>query len=155
MLPGIKVEINSVATNVTTTATTNDEGRFSASPTARRLSVTAEKTGFKRFVRTGVEFASARPSNERHIRLVKSPTRSRSPLRHRCSTRQVFAWSSDDERRVKNAALFRQPMELTLIPLVSSTQRYAIAQSGSIMRPAVLLDGNGQYNNDSQLTASE
>ena len=61
VLPGIKVEINNTATNVTTTATTNDEGRFSTPfllPGAYR--VTAEKTGFKRFVQTGVEVRVSR-----------------------------------------------------------------------------------------------
>ncbi len=53
---GVKVDIVNMATNVTTSATTNEEGRFSAPfllPGAYR--VTAEKTGFKRFVQTGVE----------------------------------------------------------------------------------------------------
>lgn len=56
VLPGVKVEINNTATNVTTAATTNEDGRFSVPfllPGAYR--VTAEKTGFKRFVQTGVE----------------------------------------------------------------------------------------------------
>src|SRR5215510_11426949 len=55
-LPGVKVDILSVATNVTVSATTNEDGRFNAPfllPGAYR--VTAEKAGFKRFVQSGVE----------------------------------------------------------------------------------------------------
>ena len=51
-----KVTLINTATNITSTATTNDEGRFSVpflTPGAYRMR--AEKTGFKRFLQSGVE----------------------------------------------------------------------------------------------------
>lgn len=55
-LPGVKVEVKNVATNVISTATTNDEGNYLvANLIPGSYELTANLAGFKKFVRTGFQ----------------------------------------------------------------------------------------------------
>jgi carboxypeptidase family protein len=55
-LPGVAVTATNVATNVTSTATTNGEGRYTIPYlTPARYTVAAELSGFKKFVREGID----------------------------------------------------------------------------------------------------
>ncbi|MGH9767744.1 MAG: carboxypeptidase-like regulatory domain-containing protein, partial [Blastocatellia bacterium] len=126
-LVGVKVDIISAATNVTSTVTTNDEGRFSAPfllPGAYR--VTAEKTGFKRFVQSGVE---VRVSETTDLNIGMQTGDVNEAVEVTASTPLLDTAGSSlgqviDERRVQELPLFAgNPMELTLIAagVVNST----------------------------------
>jgi hypothetical protein len=118
-LAGVKVDIVSAATNVTSTVTTNDEGRFSAPfllPGAYR--VTAEKTGFKRFVQSGVE---VRVSETTDLNIGMQAGELSEAVEITAVTPLLDTAGSSlgqviDERRVQELPLFAgNPMELTLI----------------------------------------
>ena len=154
VLPGIKVEITNSATNVTTTATTNDEGRFSTPfllPGAYR--VTAEKTGFKRFVQTGVE---VRVSETVELNVSMQPGDVSEAVEVAAATPLLDTAGSSlgqviDERRVQELPIFSgNPMELTLIAtgVVNSTDM-RLRKAGFNNAPSQFSsDGNGQYNNE-------
>ena len=154
MLPGVKVEITNTATNVTTTATTNDDGRFSVPfllPGIYR--VTAEKTGFKRFVQTGVE---VRVSETVELNLAMQAGEVSEAIEIAATTPLLDTAGASlgqviDERRVQELPLFSgNPMELTLIAtgVVNSTDM-RLRKAGFNNAPSQFSsDGNGQYNND-------
>jgi Carboxypeptidase regulatory-like domain/TonB dependent receptor len=154
VLPGVKVEINNTATNVSTTATTNDEGRFSMPfllPGAYR--VTAEKTGFKRYVQTGVE---VRVSETVELNVAMQAGEVTEAIEVSATTPLLDTAGSSlgqviDERRVQELPLFAgNPMELTLIAtgVVNSTDM-RLRKAGFNNAPSQFSsDGNGQFNND-------
>ena len=150
VLPGVKVEINNTATNVTTTATTNEDGRFSAPfllPGAYR--VTAEKTGFKRFVQTGVE---VRVSETVELNVGMQAGEVTEAVEIAATTPLLDTAGSSlgqviDERRVQELPLFAgNPMELTLIAtgVVNATD-LRLRKAGFNNAPSQFSsDGNGQ-----------
>jgi hypothetical protein len=154
VLPGINVAIISTATNVTITATTNDEGRFSAPfllPGVYR--VTVEKTGFKRLVQNVVE---VRVSETVELNLSLQAGEVTEAIEVAASTPLLDTAGSSlgqviDERRVQELPLFAgNPMELTLIAtgVVNSTDM-RLRKAGFNNAPSQFSsDGNGQYNND-------
>jgi hypothetical protein len=154
VLPGVKIEINNTATNVTTTATSNEEGRFSAPfllPGTYR--VTAEKTGFKRFVQPGVE---VRVSETVELNLSLPAGEVTEAVEIAATTPLLDTAGSSlgqviDERRVQELPLFSgNPMELTLIAtgVVNSTDM-RLRKAGFNNAPSQFSsDGNGQFNND-------
>ncbi len=154
VLPGVKVEINNTATNVTTAATTNEDGRFSVPfllPGAYR--VTAEKTGFKRFVQTGVE---VRVSETVELNVALQAGELSEAVEISSTTPLLDTAGSSlgqviDERRVQELPLFAgNPMELTLIAtgVVNSTDM-RLRKAGFNNAPSQFSsDGNGQFNND-------
>ncbi|HEX2491088.1 MAG TPA: carboxypeptidase-like regulatory domain-containing protein, partial [Blastocatellia bacterium] len=153
-MAGVKVDITSAATNVTSTVTTNDEGRFSAPfllPGAYR--VTAEKTGFKRFVQSGVE---VRVSETTDLNFGMQTGEVSDAVEITASTPLLDTAGSSlgqviDERRVQELPLFAgNPMELTLIAagVVNATDM-RLRKAGFNNAPSqISSDGNGQYNND-------
>ncbi|HEX2488243.1 MAG TPA: carboxypeptidase-like regulatory domain-containing protein, partial [Blastocatellia bacterium] len=153
-LAGVKVDIVSAATNVTSTVTTNDEGRFSAPfllPGAYR--VTAEKTGFKRFVQSGVE---VRVSETTDLNIGMQTGELSEAIEVTASTPLLDTAGSSlgqviDERRVQELPLFAgNPMELTLIAagVVNATDM-RLRKAGFNNAPSqISSDGNGQFNND-------
>lgn len=153
-LPNVRVDINNTATNVTVTATTNEEGRFNAPfllPGAYR--VTAETTGFKRFVQTGVE---VRVSETTDLNINMQPGDVTEAVEIAAATPLLDTAGSSlgqviDERRVQELPLFSgNPMELTLIAtgVVNSTDM-RLRKAGFNNAPSQFSsDGNGQYNND-------
>ncbi|HEX4949438.1 MAG TPA: TonB-dependent receptor [Blastocatellia bacterium] len=154
ILPGVKVDILNTATNVTVTATTNDEGRFSAPfllPGAYK--VTAEKTGFKRFVQSGVE---VRVAETVELNLTLQPGEVSEIVEISAATPLLDTAGSSvgqiiDERRVQELPLFAgNPMELTLIAtgIVNATDM-RLRKAGFNNAPSQFSsDGNGQFNND-------
>ncbi len=154
VVPGVTVQITNAATNVTTTATTNDEGRFSAPfllPGAYR--VTAEKTGFKRYVQTGVE---VRVSESVELNLAMQAGEVSEAIEVSATTPLLDTAGSSlgqiiDERRVQELPLFAgNPMELTLIAtgVVNATDM-RLRKAGFNNAPSQFSsDGNGQFNND-------
>jgi carboxypeptidase family protein/TonB-dependent receptor-like protein len=153
-LAGVKVDIVSAATNVKSTVTTNDEGRFSAPfllPGAYR--VTAEKTGFKRFVQSGVE---VRVSETTDLNIGMHPGELSEAVEITAATPLLDTAGSSlgqviDERRVQELPLFAgNPMELTLIAagVVNATDM-RLRKAGFNNAPSqISSDGNGQFNND-------
>jgi hypothetical protein len=154
VMPGAKVDVTSMTTNVTLTATTNDEGRFSVPfllPGTYR--VTAEKTGFKRFVQSGVE---VRVSETVELNIGMQAGEVTEALEVTASTPLLDTAGSSlgqviDERRVQELPLFSgNPMELTLIAtgVVNSTDM-RLRKAGFNNAPSQFSSGgNGQYNND-------
>jgi hypothetical protein len=154
VMPGVKVEITSTATNVVTAATTNDEGRFSVPfllPGVYR--VTAEKTGFKRFVQTGVE---VRVSETVELNVAMQAGDVNEAVEIAATTPLLDTAGASlgqviDERRVQELPLFAgNPMELTLIAtgVVNSTDM-RLRKAGFNNAPSQFSsDGNGQFNND-------
>ncbi|MFN0122953.1 MAG: TonB-dependent receptor domain-containing protein [Blastocatellia bacterium] len=154
VVPGARLEIKNTATNVTVTTTTNDEGRFSMPfllPGVYR--VTAEKSGFRRFVQTGVEVRVAE-TVELNVGMLPGELSeaveisSTTPLLDTAgsSVGQVI-----DERRVQELPLFAgNPMELTLIATgVSNATDMRLRKPGFNNAPSQFSsDGNGQFNND-------
>lgn len=154
VVPGAKVEINNLATNVTTTATTNDEGRFSAPFLLPGLyRVTAEKSGFKRFVQTGVE---VRVSETVELNIGMQAGELSEAVEVSSTTPLLDTAGSSvgqiiDERRVQELPLFAgNPMELTLIATgVSNATDMRLRKPGFNNAPSQFSsDGNGQFNND-------
>ncbi|MBL8204766.1 MAG: TonB-dependent receptor [Blastocatellia bacterium] len=154
VLPGVKVEIQNAASNVTTTATTNDEGRFNVPFLLPGLyRVTAEKTGFKRFVQTGVE---VRVSETVELNLAMQPGEVTEAVEISATTPLLDTAGSSvgqiiDERRVQELPLFAgNPMELTLIATgVSNATDMRLRKPGFNNAPSQFSsDGNGQFNND-------
>jgi hypothetical protein len=153
-VPGAKLEIKNHATNVTITATTNDDGRFSAPfllPGVYR--VTAEKIGFKRFVQTGVE---VRVSETTELSVAMQPGEVSESVEISASTPLLDTAGSSigqviDERRVQELPLFAgNPMELTLITTgVTNATNMRLRKAAFNAAPSQFSsDGNGQYNND-------
>jgi hypothetical protein len=153
-VPGAKLEIKNHATNVTITATTNDDGRFSAPfllPGVYR--VAAEKTGFKRFVQTGVE---VRVSETTELSVAMQPGEVSESVEISASTPLLDTAGSSigqviDERRVQELPLFAgNPMELTLITTgVTNATNMRLRKAAFNAAPSQFSsDGNGQYNND-------
>lgn len=154
VMPGAKVDITSMTTNVTLTATTNDEGRFSVPfllPGTYR--VTTEKTGFKRFVQSGVE---VRVSETVELNIGMQAGEVTEALEVTASTPLLDTAGSSvgqiiDERRVQELPLFAgNPMELTLIAtgVVNATDM-RLRKAGFNNAPSQFSsDGNGQFNND-------
>ena len=154
VMPGVKVEINSTATNVTAAATTNDEGRFSVPfllPGMYR--VTVEKAGFKRFVRTGVE---VRVSETVELNVAMQAGDVSEAIEIAAATPLLDTAGASlgqviDERRVQELPLFAgNPMELTLIATgVSNATDMRLRKAGFNNAPSQFSsDGNGQFNND-------
>jgi hypothetical protein len=153
-LPNVRVNIVSTATNVTVTATTNEEGRFSAPFLLPGLyRVAAEVTGFKRFVQTGVE---VRVSETTDLNISMQPGDVTEAVEIAAATPLLDTAGSSlgqviDERRVQELPLFAgNPMELTLIAtgVVNSTDM-RLRKAGFNNAPSQFSsDGNGQFNND-------
>jgi hypothetical protein len=153
-LPGVKVTIINMATNVTSTATTNDDGRFGAPfllPGAYR--VLTEKSGFKRFVQPGVE---VRVSETTDLNIAMQAGEISEEVEVSASTPLLDTAGSSlgqvvDERRVQELPLFSgNPVELTLIAtgVVNSTDM-RLRKAGFNNAPSQFSSGgNGQYNND-------
>ena len=154
VLPDIKVDITNTATNVTITATTNDEGRFSAPfllPGFYRVAM--EKTGFKRLVQSAIE---VRVSETVELNLSMQAGEVTEAIEVAATTPLLDTAGSSlgqviDERRVQELPLFSgNPMELTLIAtgVVNSTDM-RLRKAGFNNAPSQFSsDGNGQYNND-------
>lgn len=154
VLPGVKVEIQNAASNVTTTATTNDEGRFNVPFLLPGLyRVTAEKNGFKRLVQTGVE---VRVAETVELNLAMQPGEVTEAVEISASTPLLDTAGSSvgqiiDERRVQELPLFAgNPMELTMIATgVSNSTDMRLRKPGFNNAPSQFSsDGNGQFNND-------
>ena len=154
VMPGVKVEINNTATNVTTSATTNEDGRFSVPfllPGVYRVS--AEKAGFKRFVQTGVE---VRVSETVELNLAMQAGEVSEAIEIAAATPLLDTAGASlgqviDERRVQELPLFAgNPMELTLIATgVSNATDMRLRKAGFNNAPSQFSsDGNGQFNND-------
>ncbi len=153
-LPGVKVDIINTATNVTSTATTNDEGRFSIPfllPGAYR--VRAEKTGFKRSLQTGVE---VRVSETTDLEISMQAGEISEAVEVSASTPLLDTAGSSlgqliDERRVQELPLFAgNPVELTLIAtgVINATDMRLRKAPFNNAPSQFSSGGNGQYNND-------
>jgi carboxypeptidase family protein/TonB-dependent receptor-like protein len=153
-LPSVKLAIINTATNVTSTATTNDDGRFSAPfllPGAYR--VEAEKVGFKRFARPGVE---VRVSETTDLNIAMQAGEISEAVEVSASTPLLDTSGSSlgqvvDERRVQELPLFSgNPVELTLIAtgVVNSTDMRLRKAAFNNAPSQFSSSGNGQYNND-------
>jgi hypothetical protein len=154
IMPGVKVDIINTATNVASTATTNDEGRFSAPfllPGAYR--VVAEKSGFKRYVQPGVE---VRVSETTELNITMQAGEVSEEVEVSASTPLLDTASSSlgqvvDERRVQELPIFSgNPVELTLIATgVVNTTDMRLRKAAFNNAPSQFSSGgNGQYNND-------
>ncbi|MGH9940480.1 MAG: carboxypeptidase regulatory-like domain-containing protein, partial [Blastocatellia bacterium] len=153
-LPGVKVNIINTATNVTSTATTNDEGRFSVpflAPGSYRL--IAEKAGFKRFVQPGVE---VRVSETTDLNIGMQAGEVSEAVEISASTPLLDTAGASlgqviDERRVQELPLFAgNPVELTLLAtgVVNSTDMRLRKAPFNNAPSQFSSGGNGQYNND-------
>jgi Carboxypeptidase regulatory-like domain/TonB dependent receptor-like, beta-barrel len=154
VMPGVEVKATNTATNVIATAVTNAAGSFNIPfllPGIYR--VTAEITGFKKFVREGVE---VRVSETVELNMplevgnVAETTeiRSETPL---LDTTTPSLGQVIDQRRVQELPLFAgNPTELTLLaPGVVNATDMRLRKAAFNNAPSqIATDGNGQYNNE-------
>jgi len=154
VVPGVDVRVTNVATNVTATAKTNDAGSFNVPfllPGTYR--VTAEVSGFKRYIQDGVQVRVAETvelniSMEVGAVSESVETRSETPL---LDTATPSLGQVIDERRVHELPIWSgNPSELTLLaPGVANATDMRLRKAGFNNAPSqISSDGNGQYNNE-------
>jgi hypothetical protein len=154
VIPGVTVKVTNVATNVTATATTNAEGSYSVPfllPGEYR--VTAEQSGFKRFLQDGVQ---VRVSETVQLNIALEAggltetveVKGQTPL---LDTTTPSLGQVIDERRVQELPIFSgNATELTLLaPGVVNATDMRLRKAAFNNAPSqISTDGNGTYNNE-------
>lgn len=154
LIPGARVTIANMATNVTATATTNSAGNFNVPfllPGEYRIQV--EATGFKRYVQDGVQVRVSETS-EVNIQMEAGAVeetvevRGQTPL---LDTTTPSLGQVIDQRRVQELPIFSgNASELTLLaPGVVNATDMRLRKAAFNNAPSqISTDGNGQYNNE-------
>jgi carboxypeptidase family protein len=153
-MPGAQVRVINTATNITATATTNEDGNFNVpflTPGTYRVS--AELTGFKKLIRDDVEVhvsETVELNMQLEIGSVTEVTEitAATPLLDTASTSlgQVI-----DQRRVQELPILSgNPTELALLaPGVVNVTDMRLRKAAFNNAPSqIATDGNGQYNNE-------
>ncbi|HKC88810.1 MAG TPA: carboxypeptidase-like regulatory domain-containing protein, partial [Blastocatellia bacterium] len=154
VMPGVEVKAVNVSTNVSAAAVTNSAGSYNIPfLLPGKYRVTAEITGFKKFVRDGVE-VSVSESVEVNIAMqVGAVTES---VETKADTAQLDTTGPSlgqviDQRRVQELPIFSgNASELTLLaPGVINATDMRLRKAAFNNAPSqITTDGNGQYNNE-------
>jgi hypothetical protein len=154
VIPSAEVKVTNLATNVTVTATTNDEGSYSVPfllPGEYR--VTAERSGFKRYLQDGVE---VRVSETVQLNITLEAgglsetveVKGQTPL---LDTTTPSLGQVIDQRRVQELPIFSgNATELTLLApgVVNSTDMRLRKAAFNNAPSQISTDGNGTFNNE-------
>ena len=154
VMPGVEVKAANVSTNVAAAAVTNSAGSYNIPfllPGNYR--VTAEITGFKKFVRDGVE---VRVSESVELNIAMQVGAVTESVETRADTAQLDTTSPSlgqviDQRRVQELPIFSgNASELTLLaPGVVNATDMRLRKAAFNNAPSqITTDGNGQYNNE-------
>lgn len=153
-LPGVEVKATNVSTNITAAARTNESGSYNIPfLLAGPYRVTAETSGFKKYLQAGVE---VRVSESVEVNIEMQPGQVTESVEIKADTAQLDTTSPSlgqviDQRRVQELPIFSgNASELTLLaPGVVNATNLRMRKAAFNNAPSqVATDGNGQYNNE-------
>ena len=157
VMPGVEIRVTNAATGTSVAGTTNDGGNYNIPfILSARYTVTVEMSGFKKYVREGIQVRVSE-TVELNIRMEVGginetlSVTAETPL---LDTSGSSLGQVVDERRILELPLFAgNPVELAMLtPGVVNATDMRIRKAGFNNAPSQMTsDGNGQYNNEFQI----